>query len=162
MRRTKTRTLATDDGELKVEVYEVRPFDLLEIHNEIKQKGLSVGEYERLLPLCCNLTKEQLLNLYPSEMEEVLSDFKEVNRSFLAPWPTIKKAVEKVGLTEWLVDLINQSKILEKMKEAISLDWQDLFASSLNEATQIQSSTDGGSSQLPSNSEESPIEPKLS
>ena len=69
MRRTKTRTLETTDfGSLEVTVYEVRPFDLLGIHQKIQAEKLSLGEYERLLPLCCNLTKEQLARLYPANL----------------------------------------------------------------------------------------------
>jgi hypothetical protein len=151
MRRTKTRTLKTDDfGELVVTVFEVRPLDLLKIHQTIQADKLSLGEYERLLPLCCNLTKEQLSRMYPGEFAEVLEDFKEVNRDFLAPWPTIKKVSERVGLVDWLVDLLTQSGLLEKMKTAISLDLQKLSVGLPSEVTGSQSDTGGGTSESPS------------
>lgn len=150
MRRTKTLTLKTDnDGDLEVIIYEVRPLDFMELHSEIRDKGLSIGEYERLLPLCINLTKEQILKLYPGEMEEIIEAFKEVNRSFLAPWPTIKKVIEEVGLWKWLVDLIQKSGILEAMKTALSLDLQKVSVSLPTLDTTNPKTTDGGITELP-------------
>jgi len=149
MRRTKSRTLEVDgpDGKsvsLEVVISEVRPMDLLELHQEIQSKGLPIGEYERLLPLCCNLTKDQILKMYPSELALLIADFKEVNSDFFAPWPTIKKVIEKVGLVEWGIDLLQKSGMLEKMKEAISLDLRKLSVSSPDTGTLLPPSTDGG------------------
>jgi len=164
MRRTNSFTLETTDfGTMNVEVYELRPLDLLEIHQSVQDKklsGASLGEYERLLPLCTNLTKEQLLKLYPSEFATVLEAFKEVNRDFLAPWPTIKQVIEKVGLTQWLVDLLHESGLLTNMKKAISLDWQKLSVSLQSEDTPVPNSTDGGTSSSPSTSGEEPSKQK--
>lgn len=155
MQRTKSRTLEiSKDETIDVVISEVRPLDLLELHKEIQKDGLPIGEYERLLPLCCNLTKEQLLKLYPSEMELLIEDFKEVNSSFFAPWPTIKKVIEKIGLTEWALDLLEKSGMLEKLKMAISLDLQKLSVSSTATDMSPQSGTDGGISPSPSTSAE--------
>lgn len=148
MRRTNSFTLEIEDNQkLEVSVYELRPLDLLEIHKiaqEKKSSTGSLGEYERLLPLCTNLSKEQLLKLYPSEFAIVFENFKEVNASFLAPWPTIKSAIDKVGLVDWLVDLVQKSGLLEKLKKTISLDLQSLSASSLKEGISDPNSMDGG------------------
>lgn len=152
MRRTKSLTLTTDAGALEVTVYELRPFDLLELHQKIQAEALPLGEYERLLPLCTNLTKAQLVSMFPGEFAEVLDAFKEVNRDFLAPWPTIKKVSEKVGLVDWLVDLLTKSGFLEKMKTAISLDLQKLSVGSPSEGTSDPNSTGGGTSESPSTS----------
>lgn len=150
MRRTKSLTLKTDGPDLQVELYELRPFDLLELHQKIQAEALPLGEYERLLPLCTNLTKDQLTALYPSEFSEVLAAFKEVNRDFLAPWPTIKKVSEKVGLVDWLVDLATKSGFLEKMKTAISIDLQKLSVGLPTSDTPEPTSTAGGTSESPS------------
>jgi hypothetical protein len=148
MRRTKSLTLTRDEGDLEVTIYEVRPLDFLELHQKIQKEHLSIGEYERLLPLCVNISKEQLLQLYPSEMEEIIDAFKEVNRSFLAPWPTIKKTIEKVGLVDWLVDMIQKSGILEHMKTALSLDLQKVSVSLPTSDIKPPNSTDGGTTEL--------------
>lgn len=154
MRKTKSRTLeGTELGDLAVEVYEVRPIDLLEIHQDIQGKKLPLGEYERLLPLCTNLTRAQLVKLFPSEFELVLEDFKEVNKSFLAPWPTIKKVAEKVGLVEWGLDVLEKSGFLETMKTMFYMDLQKLSVSLPKEVIEIQNSTDGGILSSPSDLE---------
>jgi len=154
MRRTKTRTLETEGGTIEVKVLEVRPLDLLEIHKDIQAEGLPIGEYERLLPLCCTMTKDQIVKLYPSELALLIEDFKEVNSDFFAPWPTIKKVIDKVGLADWLADLLQKSGFLETMKKAISLDLQRLSASLPAGVITPQSDTDGGTSPLPSSSAE--------
>jgi hypothetical protein len=148
MRRTKTLTLKTDDGDLEVVVYEVRPLDFLEVHKEIQAKALPVGEYERLLPLCINIPKERFTKLYPGEIEEIIDAFKEVNSAFLAPWPTIKTVIEKVGLGQWLADLLKESKIMDHLRTALSLDLQRASASLPREDIEAPNSTDGGSSGL--------------
>jgi len=166
VRRTNSFTLKTADfGDLQVEVFELRPLDLLEVHKtaqEKKESGLPLGEYERLLPLCTNLTKEQLMRLYPSEFAEVFRIFKEVNRDFLAPWPTLKNVFEKVGLGNWLVDLLNESGFLNSMKTAISLDLRKLSASFPSEGTSGPSATGGGisPSSLTLEEEPSPLKEK--
>jgi hypothetical protein len=149
MRKTNSLTLDTDKfGKLEVAVFEVRPFDLLEIHQEIQAEGLPIGEYERLLPLCTSLTREQLSGLYPSELELVINAFKDANKSFLAPWPTIKKIIEKIGLGDWLADVLKQSGIMEKTKTLLSLDLQKVSVSSPNEDITDPNSMDGGTSEL--------------
>jgi hypothetical protein len=160
VRRTNSFTLEIDaDKTLDVTVYEVRPMDLLELHNNIQQNKLPLGEYERLLPFCTNLKLEQLTSLYPSEMKKIIDAFREVNSDFFAPWPTIKKLAEKVGLVELITDLLNQSGFLPAMKTAISRDWQSLFASFVNEVIQPQKGTDGGTSSSASDSGKEPSKP---
>ena len=73
-----------------------------------------------------------------------------MNAAFLAPWPTIKKACDKVGLVDWLVGLLTESGLLEKMKTAISLDLQKLSVGLQNVGIGSPSGTDGGISESPS------------
>ncbi len=139
--------LDTDEGEgeLKVKIYEVRPRDLYEKMQNCVGKKMFSTEYQELLGLCCNLTAEQLSNLYPSEIAVVIKHLKEVNASFLAPWPTIKAVIEKVGLTDWLIKIIEESKIKEVFSEALIKDWKKLSASSLPTGTQPHGTTAGAS-----------------
>jgi len=147
MRRTNSFTLETENlGKLEVKVYEVRPLDLMEIHKEIQREGLPVGEYERLLPLCCTLTKDQILQLYPSEIQTLVDSFKDANQSFLVPWPTIKKIIEKIGLGDWLANLIQESGLMDRLKTALSSDLQKVSVSLPKEDTVTRKSTGGGSS----------------
>lgn len=144
-RRLSEFSLDTDEGELKIKIYEVRPRDLYEKMQNCVGKKMFSTEYQELIELCCNLSSEQLGNLYPSEIEVLIKHLKEVNASFLAPWPTIKAVIEKVGLTDWLVKIIEQSKIKEVFSEALIKDWQKLSASSLQKDTQTHGTTAGTS-----------------
>jgi hypothetical protein len=134
-RRVNEFTIETDDGDLAVIVYEVRPRDLYTKLQQCVHKELSSTEYQELLNICCNLTTGQLAGLYPSEMEVVIQHFKEVNASFLAPWPTLKALIEKVGLTEWVVKVIEQSGVKEVLAIALVKDWKKLAKSSLEKDT---------------------------
>jgi hypothetical protein len=134
-RRISEFTVETDNGELKIKVYEIRPRDLYTRLQKCVGKKLQSTEYQELLDICCNLTTEQLAGLYPSEMEVIIKHFKEVNKSFLAPWPTIKTVIEKVGLTEWLIKVINQSGVKEIFSEALITDWQKLAKGSFDKVT---------------------------
>lgn len=134
-RRISEFTVETDSGELKIKVYEIRPRDLYTRLQKCVGKKLQSTEYQELLDICCNLTTEQLAGLYPSEMEVIIKHFKEVNKSFLAPWPTIKTVIEKVGLTEWLVKVINQSGVKEIFSEALMKDWRQLAKDSFDKVT---------------------------
>lgn len=122
--------IETDDSELKVIVREVRPRDLYAKLQSCVGKKISSTEYQELLDICCNLTVDQMAGLYPSEMEEIIKHFKEVNKSFLAPWPTIKTMIEKVGLTEWAIEVIEKSGVKKIFSEALIKDWKKLAPSS--------------------------------
>lgn len=149
-RKTKEFIIKTDDGDLEVKLYEVRPRDLYtKLQACIGKKSLQSEEYQELLGICCNLTTEQLAELYPSEMEVVLNHFKEVNASFLAPWPTLKKLIEKVGLTEWIVKVIEDSGIKEVFAKALATDWKKVAHISLEKDISTPGTTDGISSNLP-------------
>ena len=134
-RRISEFTVETDDGELKIKVYEIRPRDLYTRLQNCIGKKLQSTEYQELLDVCCNLTTEQLAGLYPSEMEIIIQHFKEVNISFLAPWPTLKGMIEKVGLMEWLVKVIEQSGIKDIFAEALVKDWKKLAKDSFDKVT---------------------------
>ena len=130
-RRVSEFIVETDDGELKVAVYEVRPIDLYTKLQQCVGKKMSSTEYQGLLEICCNLTSKQLAGLYPSELEVIIQHFKEVNASFLAPWPTLKAMIEKVGLTDWVVEVIETSGVKKIFSEALITDWKKLAVTSL-------------------------------
>ena len=143
-RKTKTIELTKDDNtKMPVTVYEVRPLDLWNDFEEAKKGGFH--EYEKLLTRCCSLTKTDLAELFPSDLELVFQAWKSVNRSFLSPWPTIKSLIDRLGLAEWLAQVIEESGIKENMKNILVNNWQGLFASTLNEATLEPGNTDGSS-----------------
>jgi hypothetical protein len=149
-RRTKEFTIETDNGKLEVKLYEVRPRDLYsKLQACIGKKSLQSEEYQELLNICCNLTTEQLAELYPSEMEIIIGHFKEVNASFLAPWPTLKKLIEKVGLTEWVVKVIEDSGIKEVFAKALVTDWKKVAVISLEKDTSAPGIMDGDSLKQP-------------
>lgn len=75
----KTKTLP-DIGGRPVTVYEVRTRDVLALLND-KGKSLTTAATE-LLPKCVSLSQDELLDLYPSELDEVWAAFEEVNQSF--------------------------------------------------------------------------------
>lgn len=77
----KTKTLP-DIGGRPVTVYEVRVREVLELLST-PDKELAEAAQE-LLPKCISLTQEELLDLYPSEMDEVWAAFEEVNDSFFS------------------------------------------------------------------------------
>lgn len=130
-RRISEFAIKTDGGELKVKIYEVRPKDLYNKLQKCIGKKSTSTEYQDLLDICCNLTVEQLAELYPSEMEVIIQHFKEINKAFLAPWPTIKSLIEKVGLAEWAVGIIEKSGVKEVFSEALITDWKKLAHTSL-------------------------------
>ena len=167
-RKTKTIELTMDDGaKMPVTVYEVRPLDLWNDFEEIQKgnpeqtqagestetqsgeseeaKKRSFHEYEKLLTRCCSLTKTDLAELFPSDLELVFQAWKSVNRSFLSPWPTIKSLIDRLGLAEWLAQVIEESGIKENMKNILVNNWQGLFADLSNEATPEPGNTDGSS-----------------
>lgn len=149
-RRTKEFAIETDNGKLEVKLYEVRPRDLYtKLQACIGKKSLQSNEYQELLDVCCNLTTKQLAELYPSEMEIIIKHFKEVNASFLAPWPTLKKLIEKIGMAEWVVKVIEDSGIKGVFAKALVTDWKKVSVSSLPKDTSMPGTTDGDSLKRP-------------
>jgi hypothetical protein len=149
-RRTKEFVIETDGGKLEVKLYEVRPRDLYsKLQACVGKKSLQSEEYQELLNICCNLTTDQLAELYPSEMEIILKHFKEVNASFLAPWPTLKKLIEKVGLTEWVLTVVKDAGIKEVFAKALVMDWKKIANTSLEKGTLMPGTTDGDSLKRP-------------
>lgn len=80
------------------------------INNEINEKedkenNMSILDRGReLLNLACpELTKDELLKLYPSEIEELWEGFKEVNSSFLAVARTIGLGEALTGAVRGIV-----------------------------------------------------------
>ena len=86
------------------------------LNNEDKEKKTSIIENSQaLLKLACpDLTREALLELYPSEIEELWKGFEEVNSAFLA-------VARKIGLGEALIGAV-RGAVMSSIR---------LFASSL-------------------------------
>lgn len=135
-RKTKKLTVETDGGPLHVEVHEIRPKDVYNFARRTREGGQTeTNEFGELLGCCTNLTMEQITDLYPSEMEQVIKAFKEVNASFLAPWPTLKSVIEKLGLVNWIAQVLEESGIKEKIASTFLDDWKRLVQGSSKEDT---------------------------
>jgi len=100
----------------KVKVIEIGPeshrksFTLKELNTRVvwdllnneqgKGSALFVDRFRHLMGLACpELTQEVLLDLYPSEIEELWQGFEEVNAAFLG-W------VRRIGLDRALIDAV--------------------------------------------------------
>lgn len=122
----KTKTLP-DIGGKPVTVYEVKTRDILALLND-KDKRLADAAQE-LLPKCVSLTQDELLDLYPSEVDEVLAAFEEVNESFFGK-------IRALGI-------VDQLKMVAEM---IGKSWCAQFAGQFRQAIATPSTTDGARS----------------
>lgn len=100
-------------------------------------QGGGMEQYMHLLRLACpELTSETLVELYPSEIEELWQGFQEVNAAFLG-------VVNRIGLFDLLIDTLKP--VLEKeMRQAMArleLPSTDPSASSSPPATAPLSGT---------------------
>jgi hypothetical protein len=98
------------------------------LNNEDQNKKTSfIDESQTLLNLACpELTQEALLDLYPSEIEELWHGFEEVNSAFLA-------VARKVGLGEALIGTV-RGAVMSSIR---------LFATSLPQGTDRTSGNTG-------------------
>lgn len=125
MRKTKT---LDDIGGKPVTVYEVRPRDILSFLAE----GDGIKDLERgkeLLAQCCTLTLDEIIDLYPSESEQVWQAFEEVNASFFG--------------------LLRATGVLDEVKDMIRMiakEFSAQFAMRYRLAMLTQPATDGSSS----------------
>lgn len=125
MRKTKT---LDNIGDKPVTVYEVRPRDILSFLTE----GEGIKDMERgkeLLAQCCSLAMDEILDLYPSESEQVWQAFEEVNAAFFG--------------------LLRATGVLDEVKDMIRMiakEFSAQFAMQYRLAMLTQPTTDGSSS----------------
>ncbi|QQG66360.1 hypothetical protein [Desulfobulbus oligotrophicus] len=110
------------------------------VNNE--QQEAAVNMVDRCLDLlrmaCPELTQEVLMDLYPSEVEELWQGFQEVNAAFLG-------VVRRIGLIDILIDSLKPVMMAEFGKAMLTLT--DASATSLPPATdQSFGTTDTASS----------------
>ncbi len=129
MQRKKVIQIEIEEGEKKdVTIYEVRPKEVYNIFFDSDKGSNLTTELKDFLPKCTSLTLDELADLYPSDMEVVIKEFKEVNASFLAPWPSLKKIIQRLGVTEWLINMLEKSGMKDKISKVITNDWSKLAA----------------------------------
>ena len=97
-------------------VFEVRPYDVYEIIQRAEADGTLIDFVKELLPLCSNLTTDDLKTLYPSDLEKIYDKFKAVNAPFL-------KACDRMGVWErikaWAAGRF-QAADIQKAKQELS------------------------------------------
>ena len=118
----------SDIGGRPVTVFEIRPRDVLGwLGDEATLKDLEKGK--ELLAQCCSLTVNEILDLYPSESEQVWQAFEEVNASFFA--------------------LLRATGVLDEVKDLIRMvasEFKEQFVRQYRLAMLTQPTTDGISS----------------
>ena len=73
-----------DDNTIKkIILYEIRPYDAIQILQGIDDKQQVIDIIEKLLVLCSNLTIDDLKTLYPSDIQKIYIAFKEINSPFV-------------------------------------------------------------------------------
>lgn len=72
-----------EDG-LKKEVfiYEIRPIDVKKAFDGLKPETEVFELITRLLPICSNLSVADIENFYPSDLENIWTEFKKLNSVF--------------------------------------------------------------------------------
>ena len=121
----KTKTLDNISGK-PVTVYEIRPRDVMSLFAD--STGL-MDQAQALLPRCCTLTMDEILDLYPSESKQVWDAFEEVNQAFF--------------------DLLRVTGVIEQVKDLLQIlltDVRGQFVARYRLAMQAQPITDGSSS----------------
>lgn len=121
----KTKTLDDISGK-PVTVYEIRPRDVMSLF--ANSDGL-LSQAQELLPRCCSLTMDEILDLYPSESAQVWAAFEEVNQAFF--------------------DLLRVTGVIEQVKDLLQIlltDVRGQFVARYRLAMQAQQITDGSSS----------------
>lgn len=111
MRKVKILEIELSEGlKREIKVYEIRPKDLIESFERGGSFSLMI---ENILPLCTNLKLEEILDLFPSDMELLWDSFKSVNSTFFLT--AGKMGILKKRLTEiWTAIQEDISTIAEK------------------------------------------------
>lgn len=122
----KSKTIKIDDKEIVVK--ELRVKDVLDIFDAIGQEGIGdlSNQIEIFLPkITSGLSVEDLKNMAPSEIMQVVNVAKEVNSDFLS-------LARQLGL----------DKIMKEFKEAAVKDFSGLLAGSLERGMSASLNTD--------------------
>lgn len=132
----KTKEISIEGIADPIQIFELRVKDIYGLFQELTsgENDLTADNLHKLaekwLPKATNLTIDKMMEMAPSELEQVSETFKEVNGSFF-------KIAQKLGLTDLLMGV----------KGAMLNDLNILFADSLSEAMDKPSgATDGASS----------------
>lgn len=109
------------------------------VNNSSDQGRLSGGTVDQFRDLlqraCPELNQEVLLELYPSEIEELWTGFEEVNAAFLG-------AVRRIGLIDILIGEIKPILAMEFRNHVqVRQTSTDSFATALQQATVPESGT---------------------
>jgi hypothetical protein len=114
MRREKE--IMIDDK--SVIIYEIRPMDIKKVFEDnienINEKTSLLDIFNLFLPFCSDMKASDFFDLYPSEMELVLSTFKEVNAFFL-------KMAIALGIQDYLsqIVLIIRNNLFQSFQAAL-------------------------------------------
>lgn len=101
MQKIKTITIGQSSFTLK----ELPVRKIWELINNAQEgdAGDVTGRFQSMLALACpELTKEALLDLYPSEIEELWAGFEEVNSAFLG-------TIRRIGLDVALIEAVKEA-----------------------------------------------------
>lgn len=109
MRNTKEITIS----DKKIEVGEIRVKEVWNLFDEANQDSM-VGRFDQLLNSCSNLKRDDFLEMYPSEIEELVEVFKEVNTPFL-------RLAKMVRLDKAAANLLTE------ISDAIAADLSEVF-----------------------------------
>jgi hypothetical protein len=120
-------------GEETVFVYEVRAIDVRRIFAEITKDTPEVAIVGMFLPLCCNITEDEFMELYHSEQIELLEAFKEINRPFWTGMGMVK-------LQPVITNALNLILL------SIQNKFMSIFAGLLPQDTPTPTTTDGETS----------------
>lgn len=134
----KTKTIQIGNRSFTLKELPVRViWDLINNNSngEIQPRGM-MEQCKELLHLACpELNQEVLLDLYPSEIEELWQGFEEVNASFLG-------AVRRIGLIDIVVNGIKPIIAEEfRIHAQARRTSTSSFASALQQATEQESGT---------------------
>lgn len=129
MRRKVEFELETEQlGKKKIVCYEVSPEVIIsELRKKIEEKEtkeLEAGDAFDLLKYCCNLSPEEVMKLYPSEKKVLFEKFKQANEDFFLIFPKVKEGLEKLGVVDFLVNLIKDLKLMDILRMYITELWQ--------------------------------------
>ena len=119
----KERKFKIDGMEKSIEVYELSVRQIIGLIEEDSLGDLSLPALkslftDRLLPIGSNLTYEELVEMFPSEIKECWEKFREVNASFF-------EGIELMGL----------SSMMNTVKMAIIKDFSNLLVDSSRQVT---------------------------
>ena len=119
----KERKFKIDGMEKSIEVYELSVRQIIGLIEDDSLGDLSLPALrslftDRLLPIGSNLTYEELVEMFPSEIKECWEKFREVNASFF-------EGIELMGL----------SSMMNTVKMAIIKDFSNLLVDSSRQVT---------------------------